>query len=206
MVDQRHTPPMGGLLTAAVIFLATIAYFAGRSGGVAKPVTAATAIPVVDPVGFAAVGHFQEKCEHCHGSYGAIWSSGLSRKYEPSQLRQMVEVMCAGPGAEPLDGPRLEALVSYIRSLADCETYLAFTARDAASLSGEVTPGSKVHLIIDGRRIEAQVRDHQWTAAAAPTHGPAELVAERDGKSVRLDLTTHNSTQSLPAAYPAPAR
>ena len=186
-------------LSAAGVF--TVAYFttrSGRAGGIE-----ATDVPparIVGPVGFDPIGYYQEKCEHCHGPYGMVWSAGFSRHYGELELLERVRTMCAGAANAPLPDAQVEAVYSYIRSVGRGEVFLAYTTREGNVIRGEVSPGSNVTLVAGGKRINAEVVEFQWTAPLEATTGPAEVIAEREGKTARIDLTTHNSTHSTPAA------
>ncbi|MGH7130933.1 MAG: hypothetical protein ACREJO_03190 [Phycisphaerales bacterium] len=207
MTDSpANTPRWFNCLTLVALGAFTVAYFATRSGRAsADHAAVAPPTPIVAPVGFDPIGYYQEKCEHCHGPYGMVWSAGFSHRYGELELFDRVRTMCAGAANAPLEAAPLDAVFAYIRSIGRGEVFLAYTAREGKVIRGEVTPGSTVTLVVGGKRIKAEVVEFEWTAPLEATAGPAEVIAEREGKTARIDLTTHSSTHSSPAAI-APAK
>ena len=50
---------------------------------------------------------------------------------------------------------------------------------------GEVTPGSTVTLVVDGKDVAANVDGHSWTSDATSASATR---AEKDGKTTALDV------------------
>jgi hypothetical protein len=121
--------------------------------------------PVVDgeQLDFARrpITYFNQECGSCHGNYGSFWGEGFAAAYDDAGLREVVEEMAAGPAQAPLEGQALDVQVAYHRSLVDGKPFVTiFTSGEG--LAGEVTPGSEVVLIVDGREQPATVEKHAW--------------------------------------------
>jgi hypothetical protein len=87
------------------------------------------------------------------------------------RLRQVIHEMAEGPGQSPLDAIQLEKETAYHRSLLDGKPFLVLTGNakdgDALTLSGEVTPESKVEVCLDKTTLSATVTEHQWKAVVS---------------------------------------
>lgn len=110
------------------------------------------------------ITYFNDKCGRCHGNYGSYWLDGVIAGLGEPKLREEVELMASGPSQAPLEGLALEVQVAYHRSLADGRPFITLFAEESG-LAGEVTPGSRVLLVVNGQEQEAQVSEHRWQSS-----------------------------------------
>jgi len=111
------------------------------------------------------ITYFNQECGACHGNYGSFWGEGFAAAYDDAGLRKVVDEMAVGPAQMPLEGVALDVQVAYHRSLVDGKPFVTvFT--DKGALMGEVTPGSEVVLLIDGKEQPATVEKHAWRSNA----------------------------------------
>lgn len=139
------------------------------------------------------ITYFNDKCGKCHGNYGSYWLEGVIAGLSEKKLRDVVDEMAAGPAQAPLEGLALEAQVAYHRSLADGKPFVtAFHEKDV--WVGEVTPGSRVILIIEGREVAAEVAEHRWTSQARNASG---IRVEKDENRTELNLKGLDAESAL---------
>lgn len=126
-----------------------------------------TAAPSSQPVALSdgPISYFQDRCARCHGPYGSGYLPDSQLRLDDVALRNIIRDMAAGPAMAPIEGPDLDAQVGFHRSLLDARPFLAIVKRDAGSLEGEVSPGSRVVLKAGDQTIEAKVTDHTWSVA-----------------------------------------
>lgn len=152
-------------------------------GGPGQPVQppASQAAPNEEQLDFARrpITYFNQECGACHGNYGSFWGEGFAAAYDDAGLRKVVDEMAAGPAQMPLEGLALDVQVAYHRSLVDGKPFVTvFT--DKGALAGEVTPGSEVVLVVDGKEQRAAVEKHVWRSQAQA----ATAVRVKKGKQV----------------------
>lgn len=148
------------------------------------------------------ITYFNDKCGKCHGNYGSYWLEGVIAGLDEKKLREVVDEMAAGPAQAPLEGAALEAQVAYHRSLADERPFItAYLEKDA--LAGEVTPGSRVILVMDGREVPATVEEHRWQSQARDA---SSIRVQKDGKNTELDLKDLDAESPALYSHAKPGR
>ena len=108
--------------------------------------------------------------------------------------------MAAGPSQAPLEGRALEVQVAYHRSLIDGRPFLT-VFRDADGLAGEVTPGSRVLLIVEGREQAAQVEEHRWKSSLRDA---SAVRATKDSVTTELTLQRLGQAQNSAVVHSHP--
>ena len=147
------------------------------------------------------ISYFNDRCGSCHGNYGEFWGGGFAAELDDHELRDIVDEMAAGPAQAPLEGAALDVQVAYHRSLVNGRPFITAYLHEG-SLRGEVTPGSRVALIIDGKEQPATVEKHTWRSNVAK----ATAVRATKGKEtteLKLDATRGSAVAHSHAAKPS---
>lgn len=142
---------------------------------------------------FSPIAYFETHCARCHGSYGKAYGEDFGRNLDERALFRFVKEMTEGPADEPLEGAELESLVAYHRSLIDGRPFVFISRRGGDEVKGEVSPGATMQIIDgDGKRHEAKVEGHQFTAKASFS-GELELIARSGNQETRLKSSQKHS-------------
>lgn len=139
------------------------------------------------PLSPGPIAFFDRSCSTCHGPYGSLYDDATGLRRDDALLVQKVRSMVAGQAHTSTNERTLAALVAYQRSLVRSEPFLSITEVAPGRLSGEVTPGSKVELLVGDRIEAAQVEEHRWSAPRPSA--PCLIRATIDGKSTTLDAS-----------------
>jgi hypothetical protein len=152
-----------------------------------------------EQLGFARdpISYFNQECGSCHGNYGSFWGEGFAAAYDDAGLRDVVDEMAAGPAQAPLEGLALDVQVAYHRSLVDGKPFVTVYVEEG-KLRGEVTPGSEVVLVVEGREQAATVEKHVWRSELREA---SAVRVTKEGKQTELDLGAGEKTVEGAVVY-----
>lgn len=162
--------------------------------------------PPVEPIEF-----FERSCANCHGPYGTFYGEEFARGLDDAELKKVVLDMVIGPARASLDDASLGALVAFHRQLADAEQgpFVALTRAGEDEIGGEVSPGARVTVLVDGRTLEARVDGHTWSARLVDSPERSLIIRasfpER-GATTELDVSTGAWSHGEPRAGPGARR
>ena len=161
-----------------------------------SPSSGAAAL-AIGPISF-----FQKSCARCHGSLGMMYAETMASSSD-AKLRADIERMVKGPGQTSLGDAERESLLWFHRAIAKDEPFVVVTSASAEWLEGEATPDTLVRLEVGGSTTDVErTGDYTWRVRrpAAESAG-AVIIATRNGKSVRCDITAGATSHT-----PAPAK
>lgn len=155
--------------------------------------------PAVPPVAF-----FERACANCHGPGGMFYGEGFAAMSDDAELARVVHEMVIGPARTTLDDASTAALVAYHRHLRESvrRPFVVLTRIDGGRVEGEVSGGSRVVVVADGREVEATVVDHAWSVVlTGPPRASLVVRARADGEptgETELDLGRAAWTHDAP--------
>lgn len=148
------------------------------------------------------VSTFEASCANCHGPQGSFFGDEFG-ELPDAQLHDAVQDMMEGPAFLKPSDADLRAMVAYHRALAAKEPFLCVTTLHLSGegrptgLEGEAAPGATVSLAGAGVAPATAGETGTWQLRGIPSSASLILVAEKDGKTTRLDL--HRSQWSHPS-------
>ncbi len=117
---------------------------------------------------FQPITYFQKNCARCHGPGGAYYDLKHLALLDDEKLRQVISDMAEGSGQAPLSAQQTAIETALHRSFLDGKPFIFANApkADGAThlLSGEVSPESKVEIIVGKTSVFATVTDSAWQA------------------------------------------
>ncbi len=176
------------------------------TAAVPREVASAAAAETEPGESIAPITFFNANCASCHGKYGSFWGEGFAADYGRAELAGVVREMTEGPGFAPIDGAEFDAQVAYNAAMSTAgreQGPFLFVERFSDGLRGEVFPGSKVTVHVDGAEHEANVEGHTWRLVDAAT--ATRVTAVLDESKTVLDVTKKvvwSHAASPPATQP----
>lgn len=167
---------------------------ATASAGVAFLFITAAVSQQTDVTEFAPLDYFDKRCASCHGPYGSFYGDSFGAGLSDAGLREVIHEMAEGPAGAPLKASELEAMTAYHRSLISKQPFVVVTAIRDNILTGEVSPGSRILLIDQGKRVPVYIEGHTWEAelpGGRRSFERAVLYVTGKGKAVTLRLGEH---------------
>lgn len=120
------------------------------------------------PVEFQPIQYFRDRCARCHGPGGAYYDLKHLATLDDKNLRQVISDMAEAQGQSPLSAEQTAVEAALHRSFCDGKPFVFVhpPKADGANLilSGEVSPESKVEIIVGKTSIPATVADSVWQA------------------------------------------
>lgn len=118
-------------------------------------------------VGFVGLGespiaYFEDHCARCHGPFGSFYGDAFAGIASDRAMHGVVQDMVEGPANSTLDDASLFALVAFHRSLRDGTPFGVVTVWNTHAMAGEMTPGTVVSVVADGRVIDAAMDEATW--------------------------------------------
>lgn len=154
-----------------------------------------------DVVEFAPLDYFEKRCASCHGPYGSFYGDSFGAALSDARLREVIHEMSEGPAGAPLKASELEAMTAYHRSLIRRQPFVVVTGIRDNILSGEVSPGSRILLIDQGKRVPVSIEGHTWEAelpGGRPSFERSVLYVTGKGKAVTLRPGEHRYSHIQP--------
>ena len=161
--------------------------------------------PPVQPLGFAPMSYFEDKCARCHGSYGSFYGDSFGKNLSDDELQKVVREMAEGPAMAPLEPAQLDLETAYHRSLVDGRPFLVVTEEDekSSTLKGETTPGATVEVEAGAHAVAATVDEHQWSVTLPKTGTDwtkLQVTAKKGDATTTLDLSEQTFSHQKPPA------
>lgn len=135
----------------------------------------------VAPLTRGPVSYFMASCASCHGADGRNLSPTFGSSLSDAQRRAKVKEMADGMASAPISGPHLEAATALTRTLGKNEPFVAWTGQSGPLLMGELTQGTKLSVLANGKPLTPTVKGIKWTVRlpAGVTPDRVVLVASR---------------------------